>query len=65
MSAAIAGACLGFLPFNFNPAKIFMGDTGALFLGFMLAAITIEGVMKCVATIAIVAPILILSGTYF
>lgn len=65
MSAAIAGACLGFLPFNFNPAKIFMGDTGALFLGFMLAAITIEGVMKSVATIAIVAPILILSVPIF
>ena len=65
LSASIAGACLGFLPFNFNPAKIFMGDTGALFLGFMLAAITIEGVMKSVATIAIVAPILILSGPIF
>lgn len=65
LSAAVAGACLGFLPFNFNPAKIFMGDTGALFLGFMLAAITIEGVMKSVATIAIVAPILILSVPIF
>jgi UDP-GlcNAc:undecaprenyl-phosphate GlcNAc-1-phosphate transferase len=65
LSASIAGACLGFLPFNFNPAKIFMGDTGALFLGFMLAAITIEGVMKSVATIAIVAPILILSVPIF
>jgi len=65
LSAAMAGACLGFLPFNFNPAKIFMGDTGALFLGFMLSAITIEGVMKSVATIAIVAPILILSVPIF
>lgn len=65
LSSAIAGGCLGFLPFNFNPAKIFMGDTGALFLGFMLAAITIEGVMKSVATIAIVAPILILSVPIF
>ncbi len=65
LSAAMAGACLGFLPYNFNPAKIFMGDTGALFLGFMLAAITIEGVMKSVATIAIVAPILILSVPIF
>lgn len=65
LSSAVAGACLGFLPFNFNPAKIFMGDTGALFLGFMLAAITIEGVMKSVAAIAIVAPILILSVPIF
>ncbi|MDR7856957.1 MraY family glycosyltransferase [Tissierella sp.] len=65
MSAALAGACLGFLPFNFNPAKIFMGDTGAMFLGFMLAAISIEGVMKSVATIAVIAPILILGVPIF
>lgn len=64
-SAIVAGACLGFLPFNFNPAKIFMGDTGALFLGFMLAAISIEGVMKSVATIAIIVPIIILGVPIF
>lgn len=65
ISAIVAGACLGFIPFNFNPAKIFMGDTGALFLGFMLAAISIEGVMKSVATIAIIVPILILGVPIF
>lgn len=65
MSAILAGACLGFLPYNFNPAKIFMGDTGALFLGFMLAAISIEGVMKSVATIAVVVPIIILGVPIF
>lgn len=65
LSAVVAGACLGFLPYNFNPAKIFMGDTGALLLGFMLAAISIEGVMKSVATIAIVVPILILGVPIF
>jgi len=65
LSAIIAGSCLGFLPFNFNPAKIFMGDTGALFLGFMLACISIEGVMKSVATIAIIVPILILGVPIF
>ena len=65
LSAIVAGSCLGFLPFNFNPAKIFMGDTGSLFLGFMLAAISIEGVMKSVATIAIVVPILILGVPIF
>ena len=65
MSAIIAGGCLGFLRFNFNPAKIFMGDTGALFLGFMLAAISIEGVMKSVATIAIIVPIIILGVPIF
>lgn len=65
LSMIVAGACLGFLPFNFNPAKIFMGDTGALFLGFMLSVITIEGVMKSVATIAIVVPIIILGVPIF
>lgn len=65
LSAILAGASLGFLPYNFNPAKIFMGDTGALFLGFMLAAISIEGVMKSVATIAIIVPIIVLGVPIF
>lgn len=65
ISSILAGACLGFLPYNFNPAKIFMGDTGALFLGFMLAAVSIEGVMKSVATIAVVVPIIILGVPIF
>ena len=65
LAALVAGACLGFLPFNFNPAKIFMGDTGAMFLGFMLAAISIEGVMKSVAAIAVIAPIIILGVPIF
>lgn len=42
LAAALLGACLGFLLYNFNPASIFMGDTGALFLGFMLAAVGIK-----------------------
>ena len=42
LSAALLGACVGFLVYNFNPASIFMGDTGALFLGFMLAALGIK-----------------------
>jgi UDP-GlcNAc:undecaprenyl-phosphate GlcNAc-1-phosphate transferase len=42
LSAALLGACLGFLRYNFNPASIFMGDAGALFLGFMLAAVGIK-----------------------
>lgn len=65
MSSIVGGSCLGFLPYNFNPAKIFMGDTGALFLGFMLAALSIEGVMKSVATIAVVVPIIILGVPIF
>ncbi|MCR3956310.1 MAG: undecaprenyl/decaprenyl-phosphate alpha-N-acetylglucosaminyl 1-phosphate transferase [Gudongella sp.] len=65
LAALVSGACLGFLPFNFNPAKIFMGDTGALFLGFMLAVISIEGVMKSVATIAMLVPVIILGVPIF
>ena len=65
ISIILAGSCIGFLPFNFNPAKIFMGDTGALFLGFILAALSIEGVMKSVATIAVIVPILILGVPIF
>ncbi|MGQ9599936.1 MAG: MraY family glycosyltransferase [Anaerolineae bacterium] len=42
LSAALVGACLGFLIYNFNPARIFMGDAGSLFLGFMLAAVGIK-----------------------
>ena len=40
---ALMGACFGFLPFNFNPAKIFMGDTGSTFLGFILATLSVQG----------------------
>lgn len=56
----IAGACLGFLPYNFNPAQIFMGDTGALFLGFILSAISIEGTIKSATAITFFAPVLAL-----
>lgn len=46
LTAALAGACFGFLPFNFNPAKTFMGDVGATFLGFTLGCISIQGPFK-------------------
>ncbi|MFA5523175.1 MAG: MraY family glycosyltransferase [Tissierellales bacterium] len=65
LCAIIAGSAFGFLPHNFNPAKIFMGDTGALFLGFMLSVVAMEGVMKSVATITIVVPILALGLPIF
>lgn len=65
MCAIIGGAAFGFLPHNFNPAKIFMGDTGALLLGYMLSVVAIEGVMKSVAAIAIVVPILALGLPIF
>ena len=56
----LAGAMMAFLTFNFNPAKIFMGDSGALFSGFMLASISITGIMKC-ATLAILLPFIVLA----
>lgn len=55
--AILAGATIGFLPYNFNPAKIFMGDTGALFLGFVLSVISIMGVLKSAATLSVIVPI--------
>lgn len=57
---ALAGGAIGFLPFNFNPAKIFMGDTGALFLGFTLSIISVEATVKSAAALAVVVPILAL-----
>ena len=62
---AIMGACFGFLPFNFNPAKIFMGDTGSTFLGFMLATLSIQGVVKSYAIISFAVPLLILGLPLF
>lgn len=60
LTAALAGSALGFLQHNFNPAKIFMGDTGSMFLGYMLAAISILGTVKSAATIALIVPIVAL-----
>jgi UDP-GlcNAc:undecaprenyl-phosphate/decaprenyl-phosphate GlcNAc-1-phosphate transferase len=60
LTIILAGACLGFLPFNFNPAKIFMGDTGSQFLGFTLAAISLQGAVKSAAAVAVAVPILAL-----
>lgn len=57
---ALAGGAVGFLPYNFNPAKIFMGDTGSLFLGFILSIIAIEATVKSAAALAVVVPILAL-----
>jgi UDP-GlcNAc:undecaprenyl-phosphate GlcNAc-1-phosphate transferase len=57
---AIAGACLGFLKFNFNPARIFMGDTGSLFLGLMFSSLSIIGALKVTTTAAILVPLLIM-----
>ena len=62
---ALLGACLGFLPYNFNPAKIFMGDTGATFLGFMLSCMAVSGLFKLYAVISFVVPILVLGVPLF
>ncbi len=57
MAAILAASTLGFLPYNFNPAKIFMGDTGALFLGYMLSVISVMGALKGAAALSILIPI--------
>lgn len=57
LTAALAGAAVGFLRYNFHPAEIFMGDTGSMFLGFMLAGISVTGAVKSVAAIALVVPV--------
>jgi UDP-GlcNAc:undecaprenyl-phosphate GlcNAc-1-phosphate transferase len=65
ITLAIAGAALGFLPYNFNPAKIFMGDGGSLFLGFMLAGISVMSPMKGATVIATVVPMFVLALPIF
>ena len=65
LTAAVAGAGFGFLPYNFNPAKIFMGDTGALFLGYILACISVQGFLKLSAILSFAIPILVLGLPIF
>ncbi len=60
ITAILAGAILGFLPYNFNPASIFMGDAGAQLLGFLLAAISIKGATKSASAFVLAVPILAL-----
>jgi len=61
LAAALSGAAAGFLPWNFNPARIFMGDLGAYFLGYVIGAITVMGAFKMAASIAIFVPLLVLA----
>ena len=65
LTAILTGACIGFLPFNKNPAKIFMGDTGALFLGYMLSILSIIGVFKTTAVVSFLIPIIIFGYPLF
>jgi UDP-GlcNAc:undecaprenyl-phosphate GlcNAc-1-phosphate transferase len=60
-SAIVAGACFGFLRHNFYPARIFMGDSGALLLGFALATVAIQGLLKTAATVALFFPLFVLA----
>ncbi len=61
ITAALVGVCLGFLRYNFNPASIFMGDSGSLMLGYTLACVALMGVMKWVAGITLAVPLLIVA----
>jgi UDP-GlcNAc:undecaprenyl-phosphate/decaprenyl-phosphate GlcNAc-1-phosphate transferase len=61
LCAIVAGACLGFLRHNFFPARIFMGDSGAMVLGFILAAVSIQGLLKTASTVVLVLPLLVLA----
>jgi UDP-GlcNAc:undecaprenyl-phosphate GlcNAc-1-phosphate transferase len=61
LSAIVAAACVGFLRHNFFPARIFMGDSGALCLGFILAAVSIQGLLKTASTVVLVLPLLVLA----
>ncbi|HSK16018.1 MAG TPA: MraY family glycosyltransferase [Gaiellaceae bacterium] len=61
LSAIVAGACLGFLRHNFYPARIFMGDSGSMLLGFTLATVSIQGTLKTAATVALFLPLFVLA----
>src|SRR5581483_11238837 len=61
LSAIVFGACLGFLRHNFYPARIFMGDSGALLLGYVLATVSVQGLLKTAATVALFFPLLVLA----
>lgn len=57
ITAILIGSCLGFFPYNMNPAKIFMGDTGALFLGYTLSVISVQGLFKLHTMLAFLVPL--------
>ena len=61
LAAIVFGACLGFLRHNFYPARIFMGDSGALLLGYTLATISVQGLLKTAALATLLLPLLVLA----
>ncbi|HKE37848.1 MAG TPA: MraY family glycosyltransferase [Candidatus Baltobacteraceae bacterium] len=58
---ALAGSALGFLPYNFNPARIFLGDAGSLFIGYVFATVSILGVSKTAIAVSLIVPVLVLA----
>ena len=58
VTLVLCGALVGFLRYNFNPASIFLGDSGALFVGFLLAGLSVVGVQKATTAVAVITPIL-------
>lgn len=64
-ASALAGACLGFLLFNFHPARIFMGDTGSMFLGFVLGSLGVMNTFKSSAPLQLFVPVIILGVPIF
>ena len=65
LAVALIGGCLGFLRYNFNPASIYMGDSGSLSIGFVLGCVSLTGVMKSAAAISLLAPLLIIGVPVF
>ena len=63
--SALAGSCIGFLPYNISPARIFMGDTGSTFIGFILAVASIQGLFKIYALISFAVPFAAVPFTSF
>src|SRR5205085_9057460 len=61
ISAVVLGACVGFLRHNFYPARIFMGDSGALLLGFVLASLAVQGLLKTAAVATLLFPLIVLA----
>jgi len=59
--AALVGGALGFLPFNYNPATIILGDSGALFIGYIFATVSIIGTSKTAFTISLLIPLVVLA----
>lgn len=65
LTASLTGSCLGFLPHNFNPAKLFMGDTGSTFLGFSLAVISIQTMLKTYTALTLIVAVIVLALPIF